>query len=402
MAQVTYNDKSNFKIEASIPNEQKVRASDMNELKNVINQNEGNALSEVATDSTLTGDGKALTPLSVDASGIPAKTLQEVTEQGNTTDQIVRVRALELPIATPAYQPGTMWFDGVNVNIYDNIAGTSIQVGKELVVDVVNNNGVTINNLEAVRYDTAILGAPSVVRAQADTTANASGIAVMTQDLLVGETGKAVAEGLASGDTSSLVEGGRVFLSATVPGGLTSVEQPILSFVGYCLVSDPINGVLLVSPSGVANITAIGQSTGEGTTQSLTTTPQSITAYLNNAFELNTTITHTGATNLTTAISPVSIGASGYYRVGFNVALATGSNALYTFEVYVNGSPTGVLCVADLRNNNVDAGSGSINAVSQSIILDTDSLEIYGYADGGTNAVTYTSATFNIERIGNI
>jgi len=305
----------------------------------------------------------------------------------------------------PAYKEGLTFYDFTKkaLSYYNDEPDTTINVGQETVVKIYNNNGATLINGTAVRLDGGTnLGIPTVVRSIADTVENAGVIGVCTHDIPINSTGYATVWGTIGGyDTSAWNEGDTLYVSATVAGELTNIEQPILKPTASVLVA-AVDGSIIITQRNIVNLTALGQAFGSLRTQTLTTTPQALTAYDATIFETNVTVTQTGVTNLTAAMSPTSIGASGFYRVGFTVAMTSGSNALYTFEVYINGSPTGVLALVDLRNNNVDAGSGSINALTQTIISDTDSIEIYGYADGGTNAVTYTSATLNIDRIGNV
>lgn len=304
--------------------------------------------------------------------------------------------------ATPAppYEAGVMWYDGVNWNKYDNIPGTSLQDGKEIVLDVMNDNGNPLANFTAVQWDSQSGIYPTVKRAQADTVSNASGIGLCTHDLAVGDVGKLIMFGTAGGDTSAWNAGDNLFLSATVAGELTNVEQPILNRIARVLVSDAVDGLLLVSPTGVLDITAVGQAFGAGQTQDITTTPTPLSGFnTGDNFTLNTTATEIGAR---VQLSPASVGASGHYRVVFNVSLSSSNSDLLSFEIYINGTATGVKCLVDLRNNNIDAGNGSINSVTTSVLDNNDIVEIYCYNDGGTTSTTLDSVSLNIERIGNV
>lgn len=314
----------------------------------------------------------------------------------------VQLNTLSTP---PAYAPGLMWFDGVNFNAYDNIPGTSLQRNKELVVDVYNDNGADFTNFTPVRYANALNGTPTMVRAQADTIANCSGVAICTHNVAIGELGKVTTHGTIGGDTSMWSVNDALYVSSTVAGALTNIEQPISAYIGRVLVADTEanGGKIIVSQRGILNVTALGQSSGLNKTQTITATPAGVTAYDNNAFELNTIVTHTGTTNLTTSIAPSREAASGYYRVSFNVSITAVANDLYTFEVYKNGLATGVLALIDLRNNNIDAGSCAISGLSQTAPLTpSDNIEVYAYSSGGGGGVTYESALLNIERLGNV
>lgn len=319
-----------------------------------------------------------------------------------------------LPVYTPpVYSPGLRWWDGWNFNFYDNISGTSVQEGKEIVVDIYNNSGeefenftvVNNNGIQSVTLPSGeIISVTAGKKALADSVANASRLVVMTAHLNDEALGKATFIGEAGGDTSMWAVNDVLYLSGVVPGALTNEEQPILSPVARVLVADTKEngGKILIYPTGVWNPTAIGQSSGQNRTQSLSTTPQPITAYDDNAFQLNTIVLHVGTVNLTTQISPGSVGASGYYTIGFNLTINSTDNELFLFEVYKNGLPSGILSAIDLRNPNIDAGSCSLNGIAQTApLLITDVIELYGYTEGGNADLEYVSCLFNIKREGN-
>jgi len=333
-------------------------------------------------------------------------TLQEVTDKGAITDKEIEVKSVKLTeqVADPAYLAGRMFFDGVDFRLYDNIPGTSLNVCKELVLDVRNGEAGTLLNLQAVRYTSPVVGGvPSVVLALADTVQNAQNVAIMTHDVIPGEVGKAVTHGTLGGDTSAWAVGDRLFLSATVPGGLTNVEQPILKPIGRVLVSDAVDGKILVSQQNIVNVTAIGQASGLNQVDSINATPSQITAYDGNIFEKNTAIILTGGVApFSATIAPASIGATGFYQVTFSCSITSTTNARHTFEMYINGVPTGVKGVVDLSNAAIDFGSTTFLAITQQVLDDTDLVEVYGYTDGGTSTVTFESTILGITRIGNV
>ena len=337
-------------------------------------------------------------------SGIPD--LQEVTDIGNITTNEIESKSLILTeqVSDPAYAAGKFFFDGIDFRLYDNISGTSISVGKEQVVDVYNDTGGLLTNFTVVRFSGVVGGIPSVQLAQANSVINASGAVIMTHDVLAGEVGKATTFGLAGGDTSMWGEGDLLVIDTSIAGLLTNIEQPILSPMARVLVSDPVDGVILISPKGVQNITAIGQATHEaGATFDVTTTPQQLDVYSNATFQKNVTIDLGGAVApYTVFMNPSSIGASGYYRVSFSISVTSTDNNLYSFEIYRNGAPSGLVTSIDLRNNNIDAGSTSFSAITQNIVLDTDEIEMYAYTNAGTQTLTIDSAIFSIERIGTV
>ena len=306
-------------------------------------------------------------------------------------------------VANPAYLEGRVFYDNEKnaLSYYNDESDTTVNLAQEQIVKVSNNSGVAISNGDAVSISGASGGFPNVVRALADNSSNANIIGVATHDIPDNDTGYVTTFGsVGDVDTSSYTAGDILYLSATINGGLTNLEQPVLSPVAIVLTSDLL-GTLFVKPRGVLNPIGIGQVLGVGKTQTLTTTPQSITAFNNTSnFTKNTIINQTGADPYTAEILPATTGASGFYRVSFNVTIQTASNVIHTFEMYINGIASGLLGKIDLSNNNIDSGSTAISVITPAVVSETDDIEFLGYVDSGTSSVTYETAVFSIERIG--
>ena len=113
---------------------------------------------------------------------------------------------------------------------------------------------------KAARVDGVSAGLPSIVLSQADTVGNAICHGVATHDIEDQTVGYIIALGnVSSLDTSAWSPGDRLFVSATVAGDLTNIEQTILSPVALVLESDVSNGEIFSRPVGLANITALAQ-----------------------------------------------------------------------------------------------------------------------------------------------
>jgi hypothetical protein len=304
--------------------------------------------------------------------------------------------------ASPTDVSGTMSFDGVSFNLRDNIAGTSIQIGKEIVIDVYNNNGVTLSNFTVVRYGPAVSGYPSAVRAQADTVSNANSFGVCTHDIGVGLVGKVTTQGVAGGDTSMWNANDILYLSATVAGEMTNVEQAILKPVARVLVADTeVNGgSIYVFQQGIINITAVGQAIGIDESQLLTATPAALAVYDANIFEQNVIVDQVGTGPYTASMRIASPGAGGLYRVSFNTSIVGTANTIHYFEVYFAGTPTGIEGTIDLTNNNIDSGSCAFSVVTEDPLAPLETIEIYAYTLAGTSTITASTTVFNIQRIG--
>ena len=332
--------------------------------------------------------------------------LQTVTDEGKITTNVIEVAGVDYSIqaSAPPYKAGRMFYDGQDFRLYDDIPNTSISIGKEQVVDVYNDTGVTALNFSVVRFDSVIAGTPTFVLSLADTVAHATSLVVLTHDILDGEIGKATNFGLAGGDTSAWEVGDLLFPDSTIAGLMTNIEQPILSPVARVLVKDALDGVILINPRGVQNVTAIGQANAiTGLSDTIDATPSPLAIYGPNKFEKNVDVilTPTGG-NYTATMSPASIGVSGFYRVSFSISISGTANTIYHFEIYKNSVATGVVAVVDLTNNNIDAGSASISVIVEAGLLYSDVLEIYTYTESGTATITEHSVIFNIERIGTV
>jgi hypothetical protein len=169
--------------------------------------------------------------------------------------------------AAPTYQEGRVWYDADtdSISYYDNHAGTSVQVGKELIVTARNNSGGAIANGQAVYISGATGQNPTIALARADSLTTAEIIGVATHDIANNTTGKVTVFGLINDfDTSAFTDGQQVYLSAVTPGLLTAtppVSPNFVVFVGYIAHAHVSQGKLLVmSDRAMANDNSLGTS----------------------------------------------------------------------------------------------------------------------------------------------
>ncbi|MDC3237486.1 hypothetical protein OAT93_01995 [bacterium] len=311
---------------------------------------------------------------------------------------------------SPTHLEGRVFYDEARktLNYYNDINDMTVNISEETIIPVWNDTGVTITNGQVVKSGlSAISGFPTIVLAQADNIVNARVLGVATHDIETGTKGYITLIGTIGGlDTSSFATGDVLYLSETIAGGYSNIEQPILSPIGQVLVSDAIDGVIFILARGVLNLTALGQVRGVALhSQDVTTTPTPCYAFDLGELELNVDVTQVlnpGTGNGYDALmSPSSIGASGFYGFTFSVSIQSVANRVYVFELYGNGLPTGLIVNLDLSNNNIDAGNGSFTGVTESQVLTGQGLEIYVYTQSGAGTLTYDSALFGIERKGN-
>ena len=135
----------------------------------------------------------------------------------------------------------------------------TLQIGQELNVLVKNGSGSTILNGSAVY----IVGSDNVHMvvnlAQADNHEHSEKtLGVMTHDVAAGATGYCTTYGVVRNiDTSALPEGEIVYLSATIPGGLTATKPSAPTHtipVGVSLSQHATTGQIFVDPRYISDL----------------------------------------------------------------------------------------------------------------------------------------------------
>ena len=134
--------------------------------------------------------------------------------------------------------PGSINYDPDKgtMNIRNAFPGSSIQVGQESVVFVINNTGVTIPDGKVVHVDGYDSGndALEISLALADKVEDTEVLGISTTNMVDGALGLVTVFGRVNDlDTSSFAEGQVVYLSATVPGGVTGVRPAIPIQMGH-------------------------------------------------------------------------------------------------------------------------------------------------------------------------
>jgi hypothetical protein len=205
-------------------------------------------------------------------------------------------------------------------------------------------------------------------------------------------------------DTSLFSEGARLYVSDVTPGGFTEDPPSIVSEAAICLVSDALNGVVLVSPREVLDPFAVGQASTitTGAAIPLTTTPIPVEGYDSPAFVKNMIFSTPAGTNGQNRAfaSPLSTPFSGFYEIAFQMSLTSSANAIVFSEVYVDGLATGLFSKFDFTTNNTAEASIIIpRTISQQSIDPTIDVEIYMYSNIATN-VTINTLLFNSSRLG--
>ncbi len=242
------------------------------------------------------------------------------------------------PTTAPTYQQGRVWYDNQSrsLSYYDEHSGTSIQVGKEIVMDVRNDTGATITDGKVVYISGAAGQHPTIALARANSESTSEIIGVTTHNIPNNTVGKVTLIGNVNDiDTSAFTDGAPVFLSATTAGELTDTIPVSPDFsvqVGTIAYAHPTQGILVVHPEhALANNNALGTSQHVGATQN------AIKTYVDNAV----------AAASTTLLSYIDQSGGTSDTYGVLAGLINGSNTVYTVSqseyrtgtltVYLNG-----------------------------------------------------------------
>lgn len=327
------------------------------------------------------------------------------------TEQLIKGMLAQLLLTTtnpdPAWKEGLVFYDSVEkcLSYYNDEMDTKINCGQEIVERVVNDNGSTFLNGEVVTVTGASGGFPTVVRSIAISSVAGRSIGMVTHDIEVGNVGYVTYIGKVRGiDTSMFAEGDPLYVSDTTPGGVTNVAPRIASLVGIVLVSDAVDGVVLVGPEELIEESALAQvSTGAAHTQSLTTTPVPMEGYSGTAFNqnVNVIITPSNGSNRV-QFKPDEPDLSGFYEISFQVTGESSNNQIVVCELYRSGVQTGLLGKFDFTQGTIDEGTIVLSAFTEDVLTEVDDLEIYIYTQSGTTDFEIDNIIFNCKRIGGL
>lgn len=190
----------------------------------------------------------ALTP-----SNIPS-IMSSPGETGNVTPASTTVTTLQLdPITAPAHVEGRMYYNSAMkaFSLFTDIVGTSLQVGEESWIRVLNDSGAQINDSLVAYISGASGGFPTIELAQGDSDNTANVIGVVTEDIADSAQGYITTFGLVRNvNTSGFSAGDELWLSPTVAGAVVATKPDCTTNhivrIGYVGVSDAVNGTFHV------------------------------------------------------------------------------------------------------------------------------------------------------------
>jgi len=191
-----------------------------------------------------------------------------------------------IPSSTqPTFKEGRVFYETTTHTFcyYDQFSGTTVNIGYESLIRVRNNTGSQINNGQAVYISGAIGQTVTIALAQAnDESIIEKTIGLATHDIPNNSFGKVCVFGLVNDiNTSSYNEGDRLYVSATVAGGLTStppVSPNAVKRIGIVQYSHIVNGKILVSPGS-----SLDNDNNLGTNQEIGATQNAVKSYVDNS-----------------------------------------------------------------------------------------------------------------------
>lgn len=164
------------------------------------------------------------------------------------------VNVISFDTSTPVtITPGMLAWNPTDgtLNLGSEFPNVVNQIGEELWVRVVNKTGSTITNGQAVYLSGAQGNRVTASLAIATSTVQASVVGVATMDISNNQEGFVTTNGEIHGiDTRGYTAGDKLFLSPTVPGGLTTTEPVFPNYsvqIGF-VENSTVNGTLYVKP----------------------------------------------------------------------------------------------------------------------------------------------------------
>ena len=169
---------------------------------------------------------------------------------------------LDPALATPSHNEGTMYWDSADhtLALQSEIAGSTLQVGQENWVRIVNKTGSQLNDGQVVYISGAQGNRPTAALAVATSLNADKVIGVCTANIADNAEGYVTVFGLVRGfDTSGFTAGDTLYVDATTPGALTNVAPVAPNHavrVGYALNSTN-NGSIFIAPHNGADLATL-------------------------------------------------------------------------------------------------------------------------------------------------
>lgn len=189
------------------------------------------------------------------ASGTSSLKDESVFRYNDTTNTlIVDTWQPNTAISVPTYNKGLVYWDNTDnaLSYHTDISGTSIQIGQEMVVRVINKTGSTITNGQVVYISGAQGNRAKVSLAKADAESTSEGtLGIATSNISNDTTGYITTSGLVRYlNTNGLGVGSKLYLSTSTAGAFTTTEPVAPNHrvvLGQVVVDHPTHGQIYVN-----------------------------------------------------------------------------------------------------------------------------------------------------------
>lgn len=334
---------------------------------------------------TRAGKGSPLTNNEVDANFVNLNTElglkalaganSDITSLSGITGGISTADYLDIDTAaTPTGAVGRLKWSATEAGPEVGMGGgnVTLQIGQEELVYVLNSTGTAFTDMQVVRVTGALGNRLQVALAQANgESVSASSLAVVTEPIANNQQGFATRGGLVNNvDTSAFAEGAALWLSPTIPGGITTTKPTApdhLVLIGWCVRShatvgkifvhiqngyelDELHNVLITSATN-GQVLQYDSTAGVWKNQTLVTLPSQTG---NSGKYLTTDGTNASwATIDLSAYQPLLVS-------GTNIKTINGSSILGSGDLTVSASPGGSTTQVQYNNAGVFAGSANL------------------------------------------
>lgn len=265
-----------------------------------------------------------------------------------------------------------------------------LQIGQEEVTPVYNSTAATLTDMQVVRVTGAQGNNLTVALAQANSEANsANSLAVVTESIAVGTTGFATRGGVIHNiDTSAFAEGAALWLSPTVPGGITTTKPTApnhLVLIGWVVRSHALVGQIFVHIQNGYELDELHDVLINGRASGNTLIYDATAGVWKNAYI-------SGSTNVVITNGPGSITISLPSTITSNTS---GNAATVTNGVYTTGSYNDP---AWLTGVNYSKLVGTVPTWNQNTTGTAANVTgVVAIANGGTGGTTVSQAQTNLQ-----
>lgn len=303
--------------------------------------------------------------------------------------------AFDTAASPGSYTKGVMrWNDTFKCPEYDNgDDAVTNQIGQENHVRVVNQSGGDILDGKVVRINGASGDLPTIVLAQADTAANASGtIGLATHNIESTTQGTVTTQGRVSNiDTSAFIAGDIVYLDSSTAGGLTATPPTIRVRIGIVMTAHATTGSILVNvQSEIPEFGSIYVKNGVAS-QALSTSFTKINEFTTNGADSG---------GISDVANDKLILTRGVWVVNATVsAFSDTATTDFIGAIFLDGTELDFLqAVTHMKSASEEAAIPITGIVI--VDQDTEDLDLRMKVDAGTPTITIVHANLNAHKIG--